>query len=181
MRLRQKINETFSSIAQNIINLGISLNQNAVKDIYLEIHPFGKLRDIFDNLGFRHLPVSTLDFNYAFTNEATAMKIWDQIVLFTTKLMYIVDYWDCDNFAHLAGILGGLLYKLNTIGVAYGTVYDSRTGALIGRHYFNIFATSEGKLFCGEPINGHIQEIERGIPIITPYGWEYKIESVRFF
>jgi len=54
----------------------------------------------------------------------------------TTWRKYIIDFYDCDNYAHFFKDWMDFLYAWNGIGVAYGRIYIS--GMLVGLHSFNL-------------------------------------------
>lgn len=104
------------------------------------------------------------------------MQIW-----WGQKKQYIVDTFDCDNFARHFQSSMSLYFGLNSAGVASGSVYNSITGKFISRHAFNVIVVEENgslKPYLFEPMDN----------AITPWtgqkthlgNWLYEIDWIDF-
>ena len=67
--------------------------------------------------------------------------------------------------------------------VAYGTIYNRLTRAVLGRHAFNmIVAREEGRtdLYCYEPMNDLYVKVQKGEDIVVG-PWIYKPDWILAF
>ena len=118
---------------------------------------------------------------------ATGWEHWRDIIWYDLidQRKYQDDYFDCDNFAMSYAARAAHLYKLNTCGVAYGTIYSNKTGNRLGRHAFNIIVAREEdhtELYCYEPMTDGFAKIEKGQPIeLAKPNWRYEPDWVLMF
>ena len=171
--MNQNFNKTLLNLSQTTMRISFLAAQIATRNLPFKVVNFNAVKDAFLNVGI-DVPTTQLDFYYRFVDEKTMHEIWEFMIPIVSKLKYLRDFQDCDNFGHLMSSLIPWLFGINSCGTAYGKVEP-------GLHYFNVFPTSDGKVFCGEPINGNIVQIERGFPIKMLHGWTYSIRGVRFF
>lgn len=71
-------------------------------------------------------------------------ETWKSIIEvdWTDKKKYLIDKWDCDNFAFAFAARMSEIYDLNTAGVVYGTLFDD-VGKKIGGHAFNVIVSHD--------------------------------------
>lgn len=68
---------------------------------------------------------------------------------------WVLDHFDCDDFSRSFASYIYQIFEINSIGTAYGRVYNKDTNKLIAYHYWNVFLTKEAdneiKLYFFEP------------------------------
>ena len=171
--MNEEYNKPLLNLSKGLIKYGISYAQYATRNLPYTQGSFGDIKTYLVNVGI-DTPISQLDMYYRFVNEKTMHKIWEYMIPIVSELKYTLHFGDCDNFAFLMSSLIPWLFGINTCGAAWGEID-------VGMHYFNIFVTSEGKVFCGEPMNGYIIEVKKEEPIKLPHGWTYKIRNTRYY
>jgi len=104
----------------------------------------------------------------------TGAWLWDGVIYYTTlnewkkiirqdlidRLKWILDKFDCDNFATIFTAFMSVFYGLNSAGLALGAVLDKNTKKVIGYHAYNVIVaedSGEVKLFVYEPQSDEIQ------------------------
>ena len=104
--------------------------------------------------------------------------LWDGVIYYITldewkkiirqdlidRLKWILDKFDCDNFATIFTAFMSVFYGLNSAGLALGAVLDKNTKKVIGYHAYNVIVaedSGEVKLFIYEPQNDTIKEAKR--------------------
>lgn len=175
----EQVNRIAIYLGGILIDSGIKFAQSGFKaKVKPIIVSFGTVKDYFINAGLGDVPLVQMDMNYFLTT----WNIWGLMIDYTLldKLLWIADKFDCDNRAFLFSSLAAILTGVNSCGTAYGKVYNDATKDFIAYHYFNVIATSDGKLYCYEPHNDGSCLIEKGKPIVIG-GWEYRITSTMFF
>jgi len=134
-----------------------------------------------DLLGLSYGTISLSDSKYYAANwEHWRDVIWYDLI---DQRKYEDDFWDCDNFSMSYAARAAHLYKLNTCMVAYGTIYNRLTRAVLGRHAFNmIVAREEGRtdLYCYEPMNDLYVKVQKGEDIVVG-PWIYKPDWILAF
>ena len=101
------------------------------------------------------LPTSTL----SLADEKYFVETWEKwgkIIDYDLidQQIYLADHRDCDNFASLYSARASLIYGLNSCALAYGNIYDVKTGKYLFRHAFNLIITHDKgvlKLYLYEP------------------------------
>ncbi len=88
-------------------------------------------------------PMGMLDNAYYYTDETGWKLILTDLV--TNSSLYIVDKFDCEDFAIKAKSIANSRYGLNTVGFVIGDIPQ-------GRHGFNLIVTTTGLLLF-EPQN----------------------------
>jgi len=76
--------------------------------------------------------------------------IYDVIARFkdfieSVSIRYIVDNFDCDDYAKLFSAYASAILKKNSVGIALGRLYYK--GQFLGYHAWNIILTENGILF----------------------------------
>jgi len=109
---------------------------------------------------------------------------WKEIIKvdWTDKKKYLVDRYDCDNFAFTFASRASEVFDINSAGVVHGHVYNKDTGKWIGGHFWNAIITKEGgsfNLYFYEPINDNYTLYTGGKIIMGMM--EYRPLSYRFF
>lgn len=177
MEDKQKINQLRFQIGLLTFYISIKQMQLSLKGLKPEVKAFGFLKECFNNVDIK-VPVGMFDYKYYLVDWSEWQGIRKLII--NKVFPYYKDKFDCDNYGHLFSSLTSLIMGVNTAGSAYGTVYNAR-GEKIARHYFNIIATKDGKLYCFEPMNGNSCLIEKGKPITMAHGWKYEIINCKFY
>lgn len=121
-----------------------------------------------------------MDGNYFLIDIAT----WKEIIAtdWTENKQYLVDKWDCDNFAYTFAAHVSEIFDIS-VSTCYGEVYNKDTGKFLNWHYWNTIMTYEadGKhLYFFEPQTGEIVEIVGQQDIILG-NWKYVPHRVIVF
>jgi len=174
----QKINEISRKLGSILLEKGIVILQSAFKSLKPVSFSFGDLKTYFLNAGI-NTPLNQFDYKYFSVDRETFEILLDLVVL--DKAMYLAEQRDCDNFASLLTSLFGFLFGLNTFGIGYGEIWGKSTGKFIALHYFNLFATKDGKIYLFDSLNpAESVLIEKGKDIVVN-NWKYIIKSATFF
>ena len=80
----------------------------------------------------------------------TMMELYDVIARFkdfieSVSIRYIVDNFDCDDYAKLFSAYASAILKKNSVGIAIGRLYYK--GMFLGYHAWNIILSINGILF----------------------------------
>jgi hypothetical protein len=179
MNNQAKINEFNRRLGSWLLNTGLNLLRDSFKDLTVVDYSFSDVKTLILNLGL-NIPLNQFDYRYYTTSWGGWQLLIDTVIL--DKALYIAEKRDCDNFAFLMTSLSSFIIGLNTCGAAYGIVYNAKTGATIGGHYFNTIFTSDGSLYLIDTLNSYpdFVKIERGKPIILG-PWRYEIRNITFF
>lgn len=175
---QEKISLIGIKFGTTLLNMGINIAQSGFS---LKVKPvrvnFATIKSYLLREGLS--PTTT---QYDSLYYLTSWDIWKLMIDHTLldALIYLSDKFDCDNFAWLFSALSSALLGVNSCGAAFGKLYNNETGAYIGAHYFNVIVTSNGDLYCYEPMNDKSVLIKKGEPIIMG-NWKYKIIKITFF
>ncbi len=98
---------------------------------------------------------------------------------------YHADWFDCENFALLFSARTALIYKLNSLGTAFGNIYDPATNKLLFRHGFNLILAHENgilKLKTYEPQTDETMDYKKGEGSISKLlSWKYLMDWILMF
>ena len=171
----QKINQIAMRFGLTLINKGFEITRNASK-ISRVNYPSNIIKNFLsDQTSIIPSSISLADEKYYLTNLEKVKEIIE--IDWTNTFKYVVDNWDCDNFAMLFASEGGNLYGLNTFFVAFGNIYDSNTGAFLFRHAFNLILTQDNgitNLYLYEPQTDEIALWKKGQNNVLLSGkWKY--------
>jgi len=98
------------------------------------------------------------------------------------KLVWESEVHDCDNFAFHFNARASAFYRLNSCGVAFGSIFNDK-GERIGGHAFNIITVEnngELEFILYEPMNDNWAKI-RGRRTRLAHGWTYEPNWIMFF
>jgi len=178
---KQKINKIAREFGMYLINTGSEMVRSAFS-LKPEIFTKTQIRTFLSEItGLPKSTISLSDNYYHLTDWETWGLIIDLDIIDT--LIYLRDVFDCDNFAFLFSARAADLYRLNSAGVAYGTLYDAKTGKRIGRHAFNMIITQKDRvlnLWCYEPMTDGQCLVKKGESIIIG-PWRYRPDWLFFF
>ena len=180
-----QINDTLLNISGTSISTGIVCGQYACRNIPISVHSFGQIKNIFNSLGLNSVITNEMDINYYLTDWKSIQKIIEKVFIVLHKIMrYLADRLDCDNFAWFASTLAGWISKSNSLGEAYGDVFNATTGEHLFPHHFNLPLVYENGIFsiyCFDFLNadGWIK-LEPNKEIVMG-NWRYKIIKVNYF
>ena len=178
-----KINTIFHKFGHNLLGQGIKFIRMAYK-----LNPKVFTRRVImeflkDQTG---LPANTI----SLVDEKYYVETWGkigQIIDFDLidQQIYHYDFLDCDNYAFAYASRAGLIYGLNSCGVAFGSVHNPITKKLIGYHAFNLIITQENGLLKGylyEPMTDGAVEWRKGQDnaLLNP-GWVYRINWLIYY
>lgn len=178
------LQKAFHKFGHDLIGRGIGFIKTAFKLQPKEYNRYVILNFLSDQTGLSTSTISLADSIY-FTES---WDKWQQIIgfdLIDTK-KYLKERFDCDNFALAFASRGGLIYGLNTCGVAFGDILNKKTKQKIGRHAFNLIITQDNgilHLYLYEPMNDQYKLWEKGkdnaLSGTTP--WIYKPDWCLFY
>jgi len=178
------LSQAFHRFGHDLIPRGTKFIQLAFKLKPKSYTKTAILGFLMDQLGLKENHISLSDSKY-YVEE---WEKWEQIIEYdlTDLKEYLHDVRDCDNFAFAFASNAGIIYGLNTCGVAYGTIYSKKTGKRLGRHAFNLILIHKDgvlKLYLYEPMNDQYKVWEKGkdnaLGGTTP--WIYKPDWCFFF
>ena len=129
-----------------------------------------------DQLGLSSSTLSLADEKYFVETWGKWGNIIDYDLI--DEQVYQADFFDCDNFSSLYSARASMIYGLNSCALAYGNIYDVKTGKYLFRHAFNLIITHENgvlKLRLYEPQTDESIEWRKGQEnALQRLGWIYK-------
>ncbi len=135
-----KISQMALKFGLSLVNSGYNITRNASSRIQRNSYPNAMIKNFLsDQTGIPLNAISLADEKYYLTNWERVQEIIDAD--WTNTFKYAIDVFDCENFAFLFASEGGNLYGFNSFGVAFGEIYDAKTGALLFGHGFNLLLT----------------------------------------
>lgn len=143
-------------------------NTKVVKSISLKIALLKKLI----------IPI-TLDKRY----KVPTLNDWKRIIQYYRRInasTYIPDFFDCENFALVFSAMVPKQFKINSAGIAFGTVYDKSTGKKLGEHAYNVLAYMDNcklDFLLFEPQTYEYTRLKRTTELV---GWIYKTKIAIF-
>ncbi len=179
----QQINTIAHKFGQKLMKSG----QDIIKTVY-KLNPkvFTKaevLAFLSDQTGIPAYSISLADEKFYME---TIDKIY-QIIEFDLldQEEYHADWFDCENFALLFSARTALIYKLNSLGTAFGNIYDPITNKFLFRHGFNLILAHENgilKLLLYEPQDDDSVLWQKGKDNILPIlNWKYSPDWLLYF
>ena len=169
----EKVNQLALRFGRTLEMSGVSMQKSALKaepDI-IDRYIMAKL---LDDYGIKERQ-SLYDQNYYLLSLAE----WKRFIKhdWVDLREYLVDKFDCDNFAYLFAARAALLLGVNSAGVA-GGLMKKATGSI--GHAYTIIVTKEKKVYAMETQTDVMTEIQKGRPTIIS-GIEYTINWVTLF
>jgi len=124
------------------------------------------------------IPAFSADLSHYFVD----WKTWEQLIEYdwTDKKKYLVDRYDCDNFAGSFQARMTETYGLNTAGRLYCKVYDKDTGVIVSGHVAVLIVDKDKRVFLMESQNDKTLEINDPTQKLVVGNWRYVLNYVRF-
>ena len=177
---RQKIIQLYKSLGSNLIFQGQLFLRKAFHVKFTQTITSSYLKSFLTNLGIPRINIYCADRKYMVID----LEVMKDIIAFswTDKEKYLVDNYDCDDFAlafksHLAEI-----YKVNSIALSKGVKVYIPSKDKTSYHRCNLFlATDKGvlKAYVYEAQNDGYQQLEKDVPIKIG-SWTYQLSRFEF-
>lgn len=140
-----EVNTLIKNLNAALITMGLSRMKGAFKFTPKQVGT-GFMKQSLVDSGI-NVPCSQRDIYHLITD----WKIWepclDVITNIAKNFKWTAEFFDCDQRAMFVKTLADVFLGINSCMTAYGTVYNKDTNAVIGLHYFNLIATSDGKIY----------------------------------
>ncbi len=179
----QQINKIAHTFGQKLMKSG----QNIIKTVY-KLNP--KVFTRAEVLAFLSNQTGIPAYSISLADEKFYVETIDkiyQIIEFDLldQEEYHADWFDCENFALLFSARTALIYKLNSLGTAFGNIYDPITNKLLFRHGFNLILAHENgilKLCLYEPqTDSSCLWVKGGNNVLQPLNWKYVPDWLLYF
>lgn len=174
MANQQQVNEIARKLALLLIDNGMKILQSAFHLTPIKMS-YGDMDTILKK-HFSTAPITHLDTSY---NLLPAPQ-WRELIRvdWVDTKKWILHYRDCDNFSEAFAANMSMFFEINSAGRVYGDLYRGNTNELVGRHYWNVFVTSDKEIFFLEPNSDALTKYEGGTLLIG--GNRYEVISFRF-
>jgi hypothetical protein len=171
------ISDLSKSFNASLITMGIQGMQREYSKAPCIVKPANLLSVQLQSAGV-NCSFSYMDYEYFLTDWRASNDCLKYIQNILTNFPWTKEKHDCDNRASLIASLFNIFTLTTGCGTAYGKVYDL-SGKLVDWHYWNIIATSDGKVYGFDIDAGGSAEILKGKPQIFGQ-WRHELTSVRF-
>jgi len=156
-------------------DFGLRMLRDSFKDLNARQLGYGDITNILKANSLT--PIQDFkDLKFWTTNWTNFQYFFENVLI--TKLNYIADRFDCDDYARLVSALTSVMMLMNTAGEAHCQIYNKNTGVFLAGHFCNLVITADNEVFVFDLDNktysgAGFVKYEKGKKTIIG-DWEYR-------